>query len=53
MSGHVRRKTTKTRNFPNGAWEAAWPDGRKPNGGVKWRAKSFGTKTEATRFSTI
>ena len=45
MAGHVQR-TTATRNFPNGGWEARWrdPDTR------KWRGKTFARKVEAQRF---
>lgn len=51
MSGHIRgKRKPPSQRFPKGAWEAAWPDGRKPNGNVQWKAKSFATKVEAQRF---
>ena len=46
MSGHLQR-TSATRNFPKGGWEARWQEDL--HGRLRWRGKTFTTKKEAER----
>ena len=46
MAGHLQ-KTSPTRNFPKGGWEARWQEDA--HGRLHWRGKTFPTKKEAER----